>query len=203
MRTFIAIEAPESVQNYVGSLQEYLRTHDIKAKWTAPRNCHFTLVFLGEQPQQQVEYLTAFLQQEKHSLPAVNLEFNGLNTFRKQARVLFIEYQQAGTPGFSELATRLELICERGGIKIPDNGIKKEPRPHLTVARFKKQHNPSRLQQLSEWRQGKRHWQCKLPEPKLEDTYLKLTRMTVFQSILRQGGAEYNPLARIQLEQEL
>ncbi|MFW5996806.1 MAG: RNA 2',3'-cyclic phosphodiesterase, partial [Lentisphaeria bacterium] len=202
MRTFIAAEIPETLQNHIVSLQEYLHEHGVKAKWIDQQNCHFTLLFLGEQAQEQIETLKTDLQRRADELRPIELEYVGVNTFRKKPRVLFLEYQAMITSSFAELVENLRLICDDAGIKIPDDTIKKEPRPHLTIARFKKRHDTSALQQIAPWKTGRRDWLCELPEPGTENRKLKISAITLLQSVLRQGGAQYMPLERLELKTE-
>lgn len=48
MRTFIAIDLPKEIKDYLYELQNKLRVLPAKVKWTAKKNLHLTLLFIGE-----------------------------------------------------------------------------------------------------------------------------------------------------------
>ena len=48
MRTFIAIELPKEIKEYLARVQNKLKASGADVKWVEPANIHLTLKFLGE-----------------------------------------------------------------------------------------------------------------------------------------------------------
>jgi len=57
MRSFIAIEIPDSIKTELAKLQNELRRVQADVSWTKPGNIHLTLRFLGEVEEDRMEAL--------------------------------------------------------------------------------------------------------------------------------------------------
>jgi hypothetical protein len=64
MRLFIAILIPPDVMQQLGRLQAQLKAQlpDPSLRWVAPDNFHFTLLFLGEQPEARLPAIEQAMQ---------------------------------------------------------------------------------------------------------------------------------------------
>ena len=200
MRSFIAVDVPQQVKNHIRLLQDDLQGKGIKAKWINPENCHFTLLFLGDQPESALEKIKPILKDEYSKTDAVKLEYSQVNTFKKSPRVLFAEYESLTVPTFGDLVQSTINASEKADIELPDGAIKKEAIPHLTIARFKKKQNAKSLCNLGDWDDGKWHWQHEMPSPPENAEQIAVREVTLFQSILRNNGAEYIPLESFSLK---
>ena len=200
MRSFIAVDVPQQVKNHIRQVQENLHANGVKANWINPDNCHFTLLFLGDQPESALEKIKPALKDEYSKTDEVKLKYSRVNTFRKSPRVLFVEYESLSKPTFGDLVQATCNASDKADIDLPDNAIKKEVIPHLTIARFKKKQNAKSLCNIGDWEDGKWHWQHELPNPPEDAGQIAVREVTLFQSILRNKGAEYIPLKRFSLQ---
>ncbi len=89
MRTFIAIDLPDSIKEKINSLQTKLKNCDPSAKWVRPANMHLTLKFLGEVEQEKIPQIKKILEKvaAKHRALNVALEAFGFFPNEKRPRV--------------------------------------------------------------------------------------------------------------------
>jgi 2'-5' RNA ligase len=143
LRTFIAVDIPQSIQQAVQHNVENLRkTIGNSVRWVPVHNIHLTLKFLGDVSPANVEMLTQMLRAEAVAYPSFDFSIGGLGSFpnSKRARVLFIGIQ---VPAGLEA---LQRGIESATIKL---GYESDPRPfspHLTIGRVR-DHIPASDQQ--------------------------------------------------------
>lgn len=127
MRIFIAIESPESFNNYFKELQNTIK-NDIKATFT--KSFHLTLKFLGEIEEIKVEKIKALLKKIKFS--SFNLSLSNIGVFPNEnyIRVVWI-----GLNPVDKIITLQQKI----DTTLSDLDFKKEKKfhPHITLARIK------------------------------------------------------------------
>ena len=61
MRYFIALDLPREIKDYLFTFQKDYKTKDAKLLWTAKKNLHLTLKFLGDLPETKLPDLQKIL----------------------------------------------------------------------------------------------------------------------------------------------
>lgn len=138
MRTFIAVEISESIRENLGTLVEDMKKGIVRTgcepAWVNLNNMHFTLKFLGNIEESQVNEIRNVLNAITSQFSPFTIRVCGLGMFPnlKSPKVLWIGL----TKGETEIM-KLQTLIERG---TRDIGFPKEERqfhPHLTLARIK------------------------------------------------------------------
>ncbi len=120
-------------RNRVRIVQDRLRSAAEKVKWVEPANLHFTLRFVGDTPERDVEAVARAA--EGLGEWPLRLVLRGVGAFPspRRARVVWI--------GLSEGAEALGEVCRAlNGRLEATSGLPPEPRefaPHLTIGRVK------------------------------------------------------------------
>jgi len=145
--------------------------------WVPPENFHLTVRFLGEVPEERLPKLLEVGRKVAVETTPFALALAVLGGFpeAKAARVLWMG-PRGESPEFSELCRRVEGAVRALGFP-PE---KKEPVPHVTLARFKA---PRDLRPLLS------RGLPAVPEARME-------ALTLMRSELRPEGAKYTPLSR-------
>ncbi|MBL8100913.1 MAG: RNA 2',3'-cyclic phosphodiesterase [Anaerolineales bacterium] len=146
LRTFIAIELPEQIQNALEKQTARLRQPlgDDLVRWIPTQNMHLTLKFIGNVAASHMEFLKQLISQTADSHSQFNLQISGIGSFpnSKRARVLW-----AGIHAPAEL-TSLQKSIEAGTTRL---GYEKEERPfspHLTLGRVRQNIDQAGLQKI-------------------------------------------------------
>jgi 2'-5' RNA ligase len=129
MRTFVAVEiTDQGILNSIKNLQSNLR---IEARPVELQNMHFTLLFLGEIPEDMVQRVQNEL--KTIQFDSFDISFEGIGAFPKPKfpRVVWI-----GVKDGAEELVELAKIVEK---KLSPLGFKsdKEFKPHITIFRIK------------------------------------------------------------------
>jgi len=185
LRTFVALELPETAIAALRNVEEGLRRHRFPFRWVSLENIHLTLKFLGETPADRVEDIGREIAQRIPGIPSVALSLHGVGTFPglpKPPRVLWV-----GLAGETETLLRLQAAVEAGMESLGWPPERRSFRPHLTLARAKRAFPRKPFEAaLAEFRE------FSSPE-------FVLRHLVLFQSILRPTGAVYTPLAQFEL----
>jgi 2'-5' RNA ligase len=194
MRTFIALELPQSIQAFVVTRQEALQdalSPDARKllRWTPAAKAHLTLRFLGETDGAQCERLGAALSTAGASHGPLSLALEGAGCFPHCAKpsVLWL-----GLRGDLESLGALQAKVDTAA---QSAGFAPEPRPfapHLTIARVHRTGSAADRRQLGD---EFRHAAPALPASPV----FIATEFIHMQSQLKPAGAVYTPLARFQL----
>ncbi|SLM29490.1 conserved hypothetical protein [Desulfamplus magnetovallimortis] len=146
-RAFIAISLPDSIVLFLQKLQSDIRTKfpDITGSWTKTDSMHLTLSFLGNIHMEQVANIKAAMNIAASQAPSCKLFASGCGVFPsvKKAGVLWSGLK-GDTMEISNLHSNLTTILERRGFPRERRSF----RPHLTMCRLKKEHDPLMLAQL-------------------------------------------------------
>lgn len=135
MRTFIAVElnreARNTVNNYIDSLQEYIK--DIK--WVSEENLHITIKFLGEVKEPSLMKLKENVEKTASIFGPFELTLASTGFFptEKAARVVWIG-ADGGIDHLLELFHELENNLENIGFDREEKTFS----PHLTIGRAKR-----------------------------------------------------------------
>ena len=180
MRTFIAVELPDDLKDYLADLILELSEQGVKAKWVAADNLHITLKFLGDISEDQVAGVIDALRAWSHSVRSFRVKLTELGSFpvRGVPRVLFIGLDQQ---------SRLERMAEKLDQRLQPLGFSREIgfKAHLTLARFKGKMNRFFLQE------------------QLEKIHLnvgfRFKTVVLLKSTLTKTGPIYDELYRVEL----
>ena len=134
MRTFVAIELPESVKEALHALSGRLRESGGRVSWVKPENMHLTLRFLGEVDDEHVERLSAILADAYRGSAAFPLAVRGTGAFPNPRRPDVIWVGAEPLEGaLAEVQAAAESAARAIGLP-PDDKIF---RAHLTLARIR------------------------------------------------------------------
>lgn len=141
MRLFVAVDPPPSA---VRALDQAIGDRDPQLRWVPPEQWHLTLVFCGEVDRARVPELCDRLGRAAARSAAFPLRLCGVGTFPKRsaaARVVWMGVD-GDVPALTRLAERCSAAARRTGIDVEDRAY----RPHLTVARARREAVDARAQ---------------------------------------------------------
>lgn len=176
VRLFFCLEFSEELKGALGELARDVRRALGTGTWVPPENYHLTVRFLGEVPEEKVPALLHLGKSAAQEARPFTLRLETLGSFpqARASRVLWVG-PRAEPQEFQDLCRRVEEGLQALGF--PKE--KKEPRPHVTLARFK---SPQDLRAV-----------LARPLPPLPE--VSLLGLTLMRSELRPQGAKYTPLA--------
>ncbi|WP_026486600.1 RNA 2',3'-cyclic phosphodiesterase [Caldanaerobius polysaccharolyticus] len=132
MRTFLAVHLSEEAVQDLCRMQEFIKAHNIKARFTPKDNFHITLKFLGEINYTDVQKIHDALKGKFTGIHPFNIKLHKVGYFPgdENIRVLWVGVVDK-TRGLGRLHSIIEseLACV---------GIPRDKRPfksHITVAR--------------------------------------------------------------------
>jgi 2'-5' RNA ligase len=183
LRAFIAINiTPETIAK-IGEAVAELKGSLAAVRWVNPGNIHLTLKFLGDIDDSQVESIEAALARQLQPFPRFTIHAKGLGVFpgTRRPRVLWVGLDQ---PRLVELAATVEAALVPLGFAPEQRGFQ----PHLTIGRFRQFNDTAK--QLAEELERWKNYPFGVSE---------VDEVTLFQSVLRPGGALHTPLKVIAL----
>ena len=134
MRTFLAAEITD--QDIINSISKLQSAVEINAKAVDPNSLHFTLQFLGEIDEEQLEKIKNAISSVDFSEFRVNFQGVGVFPKPKFPRIIWIGTDNEGSKALAELAKKVENALLPLGFK-NDKPFK----PHITVFRIKNKIN--------------------------------------------------------------
>jgi 2'-5' RNA ligase len=186
IRSFIAIEIPEDIQDAMGRIQERLRSADVNVRWTQPHSIHLTVKFLGDVPDADIPKVCEVMKSVSSLRRPFELTACGLGSFPAKGapRIIWV-----GFSGELDALAKLVDDMERGiadGLGIPPEN--RAFHPHLTLGRVKSSRDAERLRKLMD--------QC---DPAELGTFTA-EGVTLFMSKLSRDGSIYTPMAETRFE---
>jgi 2'-5' RNA ligase len=182
LRSFIAIELPETVKSAFVELQGELKKTGADIRWVKPENIHLTLKFLGN-TEESTDSIVDVIKGTCSRFEPVTLEIRGVGVFPnvKSPRVIW-----AGMNCNTALA-EIRISIEEGLFSLGFERDSRKFSPHLTLGRFRSS-------------QGRRPLMDKIELLK-DKSYGMIHAETVvlMKSDLAPGGAQYTRLAEISL----
>ncbi len=147
MRTFIAIELPESVKQRIAEVQEGLKRLDLPVRWIPPENIHLTLRFLGDVDEQTLEAVKDAMGEAAASCGPLELAARGTGVFpnMRNPRILWIGVSGAVNE-LRELHECLEAALARAGLPREERRFT----AHLTMGRTRRRISGRRLAEALE-----------------------------------------------------
>ena len=179
MRLFVALEIPDDVRENLRGLIAQLQPKCQSARWIRSESMHLTLKFIGHVAPDRLgpvrEILSALRMEQ-----GVEARFGGLGFFpnKKRARVVWAGVH--ASPNLGELAAVIDRSLTAIGVPAETRPFS----PHITLARL---NPPANLAELAREAQsaGQENFGS-----------LATTQFQLFESKLKQSGAEYTGLAR-------
>ena len=137
IRTFLAIDLPVSLQSAIGRNIRAVQRELPGLSWSKPENLHLNFKFLGETTESQVDQIRRAVEPAISHVSSFDLELKGFGVFpdQRSPRVLWV-----GIGGALESLTTLAGCVERAVALLGFPQEDRPFRPHLTVARVKKDH---------------------------------------------------------------
>ncbi len=172
MRLFIGVWLSEKMKDEVERYIRIAREQSQAFKWSAPEQLHFTLKFLGETPEKEINRLNDPLQSVVAGFTPFELRLGKPGRFpeRGNPRVLWIG-TITGEKELQKLAETVEAACVESGFPAADRPFK----PHLTIGRAKEGQSGSGV-----------------PDPKVAWQSVTLVEgFSLIESKLQPGGAVY------------
>jgi len=184
IRSFLAIELPETIQKKIKEVQEDLKSSHADVRWVSPEKIHLTLKFLGNIEELRIEPIVKSVEEPVHITPSFHLWVRGMGAFPhfKNPRVIWmglVDEKGVLGPFQKQLETELEKI----GFQAEDRPFQ----PHLTLGRAKSNRGRDELIGRME---GYR-------EEEFGD--FQVERLILFKSDLRPSGPIYTPLRELRL----
>jgi len=138
LRTFLAVELPSTLQSAIGQNIRTVKREMPSLSWSKPENLHINLKFFGDTTESQVDQIRLAVEPAISHVSPFELEFKRFGVFpdTRSPRVLWI--------GLSGAFDSLTALAGCVGQAVVPLGFPEEDRPfrpHLTVARVKKDHH--------------------------------------------------------------
>lgn len=180
MRTFIAIELPKDIREYLTEIQKQISSEDAKIKWIAKKHLHLTLKFLGEVSDKRVELLRELLGKIKFKKFEVSLNKLGVFPNEQRINIIWIDLKPAGKVIELQQKIDSELL----------NNFPKEQKfyAHLTLGRVKFMKNREALLE-------------KIKSAQVENKEFEINEFKLIKSDLTKDGPVYTVLAAYNLDQ--
>lgn len=179
MRLFVAIDLSEAVKDELSRVIEALRPGAPEAKWVPRDNLHLTLAFLGEVGEQRLRAVSTAVGSVAGGVAAFESRLEEVGTFPspRRARVVWVGLADAGG-GLAGLADACAEALEPLGFPPERRAFT----PHLTLARFRRPADASRL-----------------PEVGIDPAPFAVEALTLFRSHLARPAPRYEALAEFPL----
>jgi RNA 2',3'-cyclic 3'-phosphodiesterase len=187
VRLFVALDLPEAIREAIVAWQRAELEPVPELRVVPPGNLHVTLVFLGWQRERDIEPIMAALGDLGTQAPELAFvpEVAARGGTKSRPRLFALETSGEGAAGVqAEVEERL----------VSARFYEPEKRPfwsHVTVARVRAERRGSKRPALVS------RWPGRLPEGLLSP--FEAVRVRLYRSILRSQGAEYTPVAQIEL----
>ena len=195
IRAFVAVELPDDVLAHLGAVQRDLQKElgrvESAVRWVKPEGMHLTLQFLGDVPRAQLPDIEQALREAGAGARPAQVRTAGLGAFPNpnRARVIWIGLEGDLQPLF-DVERAIGRALTPLGYR-PDKPFK----PHLTLGRVREHIRPEEAAALA---------QVLLLAPASKrppnSSVFTADAVSLMQSTLQPGGAEYRELARIRIE---
>jgi RNA 2',3'-cyclic 3'-phosphodiesterase len=184
-RLFVALDLPQDVRTGVVDWQQTALA-DPALRVVRPEALHITLVFLGYQAEKETKAIAKAAFATDAEAPAVELhaEPTGVPP-GKRPRLIALGANSEETVAL-QAGVQERLVA--GGFYEPE---KRPFWPHVTVARVKPEARGSRKPALIRTQPH--------PLPEHMFRFFRPTRLVLFKSHLRRTGAQYEPMAELEL----
>jgi 2'-5' RNA ligase len=186
IRTFIAINASQRVNNNVAKVVGRLAALCDQYRWVKPENLHVTLNFVGDVVDIEVPELCNLIKDAIEPLESFEMSLQGVGGFRsaEEPRVLWIGVDE-GAAALKQMYNTLADVLHHWGV----NKERNEYVPHMTLGR---------LARGGRWNEELLALVHKLRHH--DGGFCHVNEAVVYSSFLDRGGPTYTPMARIKLK---
>jgi len=183
IRTFIAIEIPETVKTCVDAVETELRQSRADVNWVSTRQMHITLKFLGDTAPDRLKTVREGVREAVSACSAFSINLCRIGAFPnlERPRVFWVDIQE-GRDVLIALQQRVETA-------LFDRRFVREERPfspHLTIGRVR---SPKGVGLLSE----------QVRAMAFQTPSFSVTRIAIVKSELRPSGPVYTILDHVEL----
>ncbi len=184
IRSFLAIELPESIRKKVEEIQRELKLSRADVRWVSPENIHLTLKFFGNIDESRIDPIAKSLEGPVQTFPPFSLSLCGIGSFphAKTPRVIWM--------GLKEGKEKLIALQKRVEEELRGIGFEPEERdfhPHLTLGRARSSQGRDELVGAMERYRSQ------------EFGNFEVERVVLFKSDLRPSGPIYTRLRELKL----
>lgn len=183
MRSFIAIDIEDNLKSKIVDIQNNIGSKYLKIKFVEPENLHFTLKFLGEIEEKNIEDIYKILQKNLENYKPFEIDLKGLGAFPSFSyiRVLWI--------GIQDESNSLINIADGLNMDLRNLGFKKEKKliPHLTIGRVKFVKDKEKILQILKELQN------------VKIGKMMVDRILIKKSVLTPKGPIYSDLKEVRL----
>jgi len=182
VRTFIAIELPQEVREYLESRQTDLASAGGDVKWVRPDDIHLTLAFLGNVPVEEIAAVAAAVRGAAAGMEPIRLRAGGAGCFppRGRPRVVWIGIEEP-----TGALARLQGAVAEATARFAEKPERREYKAHLTVGRVRGGRGAEELSEAV----------AALADAKGPE--FEAAEVVIFESVLAREGPTYMPLARV------
>ena len=147
VRTFIAMELPQDIQDRLQKLQDDLRTSMPDVRWIKYGNIHLTLKFLGDVQASRIDKIGKALMETACQFSPFVVSLAGIGAFpnSRKPRIVWVGIEK-GSDRLIEIAKHIEASMKRVGFPRERRPF----RPHLTVGRIRRLTNPAAMTEALE-----------------------------------------------------
>jgi len=186
LRTFLAIDLPSALHSAIGRKEDKVNRELSGVNWVKPENLHLTLKFLGDTPESKIDEIKKVMEETVKSTGPFVISLRGFGVFpdKRSPRTVW-----TGVEGETKVLESLASHIESAVVPLGFSKEDRPHRPHLTLARIKKDH---RAMGLAIEKAGI------LFDPFIFGRLL-VEQVTLFKSDLRPTGSVYTKLWAVPL----
>lgn len=178
MRTFIALDIPET--NQLNQLYTDLKTNitGLNIRFTEIQNLHLTLAFLGEINKNLISYIIQQLTLIKGQHLEFTIELKGVGKFGNKVNPQIIWVGIVPNESLTKLWHSITI-----SLQLPD--FQPDPRgfsPHLTIGRIKSTKSTHNLEDFL------------IKYHEFNFGTIRISKFVLYESILKQIGPQYKPI---------
>jgi 2'-5' RNA ligase len=184
LRSFLAIELPESILRRIGEVQRDLKSSRADVRWVSPQNIHLTLKFFGNIEESKIDSIAQSIEEPARTFSPIGITVRGMGAFPglKSPRVIWI--------GLHDEKKVLVSFQKQLDGELQKIGFQPEDRPfhpHLTLGRMRSNRGKDELvTEMEKYREE-------------EFGSFQTDRVILLKSDLRPEGPIYTPLREIRL----
>ncbi len=177
IRAFLALTLPAEVQQRLHALGDSLRSDNVEASWEPSEKLHITIRFLGTLSQESLRTVTSRMEPIASSMCPFDVVFTHIGAFPHASNPRVIWVGAHKNDALMKMMRDVEAECRRTGLA-PEE---RQPHPHATLARIKRQHSNPSLTAL-------------LKSITFDPILIRASELTLMKSVLHQRGSTYSTL---------
>jgi RNA 2',3'-cyclic 3'-phosphodiesterase len=186
LRTFVAVEIPDSVRQRAMDLIAQCEALGVEAKWVGAEAMHVTLQFLGNVRENHIPMICRAIGRAVCDLPPFDVVCHGVGAFPnpQRPRVLWIG-MTTGREELIQLQGRVTKALDELGFR----GEARRFEPHVTVGRLRSAANQAA--DLAEFIAARQDF---------DGSVFDVSEVLVFSSELQKTGPRHEVLGRAELQ---